>query len=75
MPAEYSIDYRLSDRDANIHSAWDNSLDPILTVESGDVVRFECRDAGNGQIDVDSTAAEILDMNRDPIHPLQRAIN
>ncbi|MFB6210414.1 MAG: acetamidase/formamidase family protein [Halobacteriales archaeon] len=70
MPAEYSIDHRLSDRDANIHNAWDNSLEPILTVDAGDVVRFECRDAGDGQIDVESTAADIRDMNRDPIHPL-----
>ncbi|MFB6301120.1 MAG: acetamidase/formamidase family protein, partial [Halobacteriales archaeon] len=70
MPAEYSIDYRLSDRDANIHSEWDNSLDPILTIESGDVVRFECRDAVDGQIDVETTVEDVTDVSFDPVHPL-----
>lgn len=43
--SDYTVDHRLSDKEANIHRAWDNSLDPVLEVEDGDVVRFECRDA------------------------------
>lgn len=67
---EYTVDHRLSDRDANIHSAWDNGLDPVLTVEPGDVVRFECRDAVDGQIDVETTAEDVEDVSFDPVHPL-----
>jgi len=62
-------DHRLSARDANIHYAWDNSLDPVLTVESGDVVRFECRDATDGQLGVDATSADVYDLDF-PGHPL-----
>ena len=66
----YEVDYRLSDRDENVHSAWDNSLDPALTVEPGDVVRFECRDAVDGQVTVETTADDVSDISFDPVHPL-----
>lgn len=65
-----SVDYRLSDRDQNIHNAWDNSLDPILTVEPGEVVRFECRDATDGQVNVETTVADVPELSFDPVHPL-----
>lgn len=65
-----STDYELSDADENIHNAWDNSLDPILTIERGDVVRFECRDAVDGQITLDSTPEDMAEVDFDPVHPL-----
>jgi acetamidase/formamidase len=68
--SDYEVDYRLSDAERNIHRAWDNSLDPILTVEPGDVVRFECRDATDQQIDVEATDADVPDISFDPVHPL-----
>lgn len=67
---DYDVDYRLSDGEDNIHRAWDNSLDPILTVEDGDVVRFECRDAVDRQIDVDSNVDDFANVSFDPVHPL-----
>ena len=67
---EYTVDHQLSDRDENIHSAWNNSLDPVLSVESGDVVRFECRDAVDGQIDIETTVEDVPDVSFDPVHPL-----
>ena len=67
---DFTVDHRLSDRDANIHSAWDNSLEPALTVEPGDVVRFECRDAVDRQIDVETTVDDVVDVSFDPVHPL-----
>ncbi|NIB98823.1 acetamidase/formamidase family protein [Halobacterium sp. R2-5] len=67
---EYSVDYHLSDDSENIHNAWDNSLDPVLTVEPGDVVEFECRDAVDGQVGPDATAAEFGQVSFDPVHPL-----
>ncbi|WP_313694822.1 acetamidase/formamidase family protein [Halorarum halobium] len=66
----YTVDHRLSDAEGNIHRAWDNSLDPVLTVESGEVVRFECRDAVDRQIDVETTAEDVPDVSFDPVHPL-----
>ena len=66
----YDIDYELSDADENVHHVWDNSLDPALTIETGDIVRFECRDALNGQITEDSTAEELGNVSFDPVHPL-----
>ena len=68
--SEYSVDHRLSDAERNIHRAWDNSLDPVLTIDSGDVVRFECRDATDRQLDVESTDEDVHDLSFDPVHPL-----
>lgn len=66
----YTVDHRLSAADTNIHSAWDNSLNPALTIEPGDVVRFDCRDALDGQLDIDSTAEDLANASFDPVHPL-----
>jgi len=63
-------DHELSDADENVHHAWDNSLDPVLTVEPGDVVRFECRDAVDGQVGTETTAEEFGEVSFDPVHPL-----
>ena len=67
---DYRVDHRLSDSDENVHSVWDNSLDPVLTVDPGDVVRFECRDATDRQVTVQTTAEEVPDISFDPVHPL-----
>jgi acetamidase/formamidase len=44
MSREHVIDPRL------IHHDWDETLPPILEVESGDVVHFDLLEAGNGQV-------------------------
>lgn len=64
MPAddaepEYTVDHRLDDTDENIHTVWNNGLDPILRVSPGDVIRFECRDANDGQINEDTTPDDL----------------
>lgn len=64
-------DYRLEATDQNMHKGfWDNSLEPVLTVEDGDVVRFECLDAFDGQITEQTTPDELVDLDFDPVHPL-----
>ncbi|KTG10412.1 acetamidase [Haloprofundus marisrubri] len=68
--SEYTVDYELSDDDENVHNVWDNSLDPAVTVEPGEVVRFECRDALDGQVTQDSTADDLANASFDPVHPL-----
>ncbi|WP_142857043.1 acetamidase/formamidase family protein [Salinigranum halophilum] len=70
MSTEYSVDHELSDADRHIHNAWDNSLDPILTVEAGEVVRFECRDALDGQVGPESGVEDLANASFDPVHPL-----
>jgi acetamidase/formamidase len=67
---EFTVDHRLSDAERNVHRAWDNSLDPVLTIDPGDVVRFECRDATDRQLDVESTDEDVHDLSFDPVHPL-----
>ncbi|MFP9062194.1 acetamidase/formamidase family protein [Natrialbaceae archaeon A-chndr2] len=56
---EYTVKQRVSASDDNVHSEWDRTLDPVVTVESGDIVSFECRDAWNGLIDEGTTAAGV----------------
>ncbi|KAJ7101427.1 hypothetical protein B0H15DRAFT_943751 [Mycena belliarum] len=41
------------------HLAWDNSIPPVLHIQSGETVTFDCLDASNGQITPDSTDAHI----------------
>jgi acetamidase/formamidase len=42
--AEHDIDPE------RVHHRWDNSLEPVLRVESGDTVHYDLRMAGHGQI-------------------------
>jgi acetamidase/formamidase len=53
-------DHHLRERDANVHFDWDRDRDPVLTVESGDVVRFECRDSTNGNLGPAATVEDVL---------------
>ena len=62
MPATPAADHRIDARDEHVHFAWDNGLDPVLRVEPGDVVAFECRDATNGILDADSTLDDLYEM-------------
>ncbi|AGB35899.1 acetamidase/formamidase family protein [Natronococcus occultus] len=66
----HRVDYTLSDADHNVHHVWDNSLEPAVTVEPGDVVRFECRDAVDGQVTIECSPDEFADVSFDPVHPL-----
>ncbi|MBA2394282.1 MAG: acetamidase/formamidase family protein, partial [Ktedonobacteraceae bacterium] len=48
------------------HLAWDHSIPPLATIQSGEVVEFDLLDAAGGQIGPDSTveAIETLDFAR-----------
>ncbi|KAF8190671.1 Formamidase [Mycena galopus ATCC 62051] len=41
------------------HLAWDNSIAPVLRIQSGETVTFDCLDASNGQITPASTVEAI----------------
>jgi acetamidase/formamidase len=41
------------------HYVWDNAIPPQLTIQSGDTVAFQTRDAADGHFRLDSTAADV----------------
>jgi acetamidase/formamidase len=49
-------------RDQN-HLAWDPAIPPVATVGSGDLVEFDCLDASNGQITVESTTESLATLD------------
>jgi acetamidase/formamidase len=65
----YEIDYRLGSRERNVHTTWDNSLTPALTVESGSVIRFECSNVAEPHVTMETTVDD-LDLRGEPSHPL-----
>jgi acetamidase/formamidase len=52
MTTEHQID------PARIHHSWDNTLEPTLRVDSGDVVHYDLLMAGHGQVHEGATFAE-----------------
>ncbi|WP_440763427.1 acetamidase/formamidase family protein [Natronorubrum sp. DTA7] len=65
-----SVDHEIDADDDTVHSMWDNSLEPVRTVEPGDVVQFTCRDSTDGQIGPDSTVADLADLDVSRVHAL-----
>ncbi len=56
--------------DSTVHAYWDNSEPPRLTIEPGDIVTFECRDASDGQMTPGCPADTLLGLDRSRIHAL-----
>ncbi|MDE2776306.1 MAG: acetamidase/formamidase family protein [Chloroflexota bacterium] len=52
---------------------WDNSIEPRLEIESGDVVVFDCQEP-NGQIKPDWTVADYEKVDRSKIHALNGSV-
>jgi acetamidase/formamidase len=52
------------------HSVWDRSLEPRLSIASGDQVRFDCVDASGAQVHPAMTASEFQSIDRTRIHAL-----
>ncbi len=62
------IKYRLTQQ--HTHCRWDNSIAPLVTVEPGDIVELETKEASDGQI-VPGCSADILaNLDFSVIHPL-----
>lgn len=68
--SEYGIDHVIEDRDDHLHHVWDNSIPPAAQIESGEVVRFECRDGNDGEIGPGTTAEDIPHVDSEPVHTL-----
>ena len=45
---------------SQIHHDWDASREPVVTIESGDVVHFDLPITGEGQVTETSTAADVV---------------
>jgi acetamidase/formamidase len=55
-----NVDHTLS-HEAALHTSWDNSLDPELRVEPGEVVRFDCLNDSGPRITPETTGADLPD--------------
>jgi acetamidase/formamidase len=55
---------------AQHHFGWDNSLPPALTIAPGSTVKFECVDAGGGQITPQSTVASVTALDFSRVNPV-----
>ena len=65
----------LISRETPTHRRWDVDIEPVLHVESGDVVVVETDDFAGGQIVRDSTAEDLLALDLDAIYPLAGPIH
>lgn len=75
MQSKPQIDYTLKKRDENVHSDWNNDRDPALVVDSGDVIRVECREPLNDQITPESDVEDLLAVNMEHVHALTGPIS
>ncbi|AEH38883.1 acetamidase/formamidase family protein [Halopiger xanaduensis] len=70
MSTNGRVDHEIDATDETLHSDWNRAREPVRTIESGDAVRFECRDAANGQLGPDSTVADLAELDVDQVHTL-----
>lgn len=61
-------DYHLT-RDQT-HNKFSRSIPPVLTVPSGAVISVQTEEASDAQLTVESTSADIPNVDFEPIHPL-----
>jgi acetamidase/formamidase len=52
------------------HNGWNNAFKPALTIAPGESVDFETRDASGGQINVNSTAADVPKIDLTLVNPV-----
>ncbi|MFQ5709120.1 MAG: acetamidase/formamidase family protein [bacterium] len=54
----------------NTHNKFSSSIPPVLKVASGAVIEVDTKEATDGQLTQNSTAADVANLKFDPIHPL-----
>jgi acetamidase/formamidase len=54
----------------HVHYAWDNSIEPVAELASGDRIEVDLRDASGGQITADSTAVDIPGLDFSRVNPV-----
>lgn len=68
--AEKEIEYDYELTDAQTHARWSRTIEPVLTVPSGSVVKVATQEASAKQLTVNSTVEDLGNLSFDPIHPL-----
>ena len=53
-----------------VHYGWDNTITPIATVASGNVVEFETVDASGGQINPSSSLDDVANLDFSKVNPV-----
>lgn len=54
----------------HIHYAWDREQPPALTIDPGDAIEFECREASDGQVTPETRREDLGRRDRGRVHAL-----
>ncbi len=54
----------------NTHCKFSRTIPPVLRVPSGSIIEVHTKEATDGQLTVDSTVDDLVQVKLDPIHPL-----
>ncbi|MFA5595621.1 MAG: acetamidase/formamidase family protein, partial [Trueperaceae bacterium] len=60
--------------DHDHHFGWDNSIEPILTVAPGEQIELHTIDSGGGQLNENSTAADVANIDFGKVNPVNGPI-
>ena len=63
-----NCDYTIHGR--HHHFGWDNSFVPVERVAPGATIEFQCLDAGGGQLNADSTVADVAKLDFERVNPV-----
>ena len=74
MPREHVIGIDpfkpLAEEPETGHNRWHEDIEPVVEVDPGDTVVYETRDAFDGQLDSNSTAENVSNLDLNVVHPL-----
>lgn len=62
------VDFELTSEQT--HNRWSSTIEPVLTVPSGSVIKVGTEEASDQQLDVNSNLEDLANLSFDPIHPL-----
>ncbi|MBD3616634.1 MAG: acetamidase/formamidase family protein [Gracilimonas sp.] len=62
------VDFELSADQT--HARWSSTIEPVLRVPSGSVIKVGTEEASDRQLDLNSTLEDLANLSFDPIHPL-----
>jgi acetamidase/formamidase len=54
----------------HIHHAWDNSLEPVLEISSGETVELELADASGAQLSSTSNSSDVISLDLSRVNPV-----
>jgi formamidase len=57
------------------HFGWDNSIDPVLSVDPGETIEVETIDSSGGQLNASSTPADLGALSFDEVNPVTGPIH